>query len=233
MLQTGQTREAHLEDGLGLALGEKILAAFLRLVDFTLRSARSTHEGFEAGERQRQEGAARGIGVGALADRLHDQVDFGDRDPQSFHDLALDLGLPQFVARAPGHHVAPVGNEGLQRLLDVQDLGATLHDGEVDDAERRLQIGLPVQMVDDHLRDDVLLQLDDEADPIAIALVAHFTDAFQLLFPNEFGDARGHAGLVHLVRHLGDDDLLFFASPRRLLDPQAGAHAMIVPRPVR
>ena len=59
--------------------------------------------------------------------------------------------------------------------------GRPLTIDEVDDAERRLQIGQPIELVEDDLREDVLLQLDDEAHAVAIALVAHLADAFDPL----------------------------------------------------
>jgi hypothetical protein len=69
------------------------------------------------------------------------------------------------VARPPGDDVAPVRDERLERLLQVEDRGPSLRDGEVDDAEGRLKVGLPVELIDDDLRDDVLLQLDDQMTP--------------------------------------------------------------------
>ena len=78
--------------------------------------------------------------------------------------------------------------------------------------KRRLQIGLPVELVDDHLGDDVPLQLDDEAHAVAVALVADLPDALDLLVADELRDARGDARLVHLVGDLGDDDLLLLTA---------------------
>ncbi len=116
---------------------------------------------------------------------LTTQVDVRHGDAEALDDLALGLGLAQLVARPARDDVAPVGDEGLERLLEVEDRGPPLRDGEVDDAERRLQIGLPVELVDDDLGDDVLLQLDDEADAVAVALVADLGDAVDLLLAHE------------------------------------------------
>ncbi len=224
VLEAREPRQAHLEDGLRLALGQGVRVLLLRLVDLVLRPPGPEDEGLEAAEGQGHEGDARRFGVGRFADGLHDEVDVGDGDSESLHDLALGLGLPELVARAARDDVAPVGDEGLERLLEVQDLGAAVRDGEVDDAVARLQIGLPIELVDDDLGDDVLLQLDDEADAVAIALVANLGDALDLLLANELRDARGDPRLVHLVGDLGDDDLLLLAAPGRLLDVHARAH---------
>ena len=55
--------------------------------------------------------------------------------PEALDDLALRLGLAELEARAARDDVAPVRDERLERLLEVQDRRATLEDGEVDDAE--------------------------------------------------------------------------------------------------
>jgi hypothetical protein len=115
-------------------------------------------------------------------------------------------------------------DERRERLLQVQDGGAAVHDGEVDDAERRLQIRLPVELVDDDLRDHVLLQLDDEADAVAVALVAHLADALDASSRASAREMRVRARLVDLVGNLGDDDLLALAAAGRLLDGHARAH---------
>jgi hypothetical protein len=73
-------------------------------------------------------------------------------------------------------------DEVLERLLEVEDGGApAVGDRQVDDAERRLQIGQAVELVQDDLGEDVLLELDDDAHALAVALVAHLGDALDAL----------------------------------------------------
>jgi hypothetical protein len=143
---------------------------------------------------------------------------------QAFDDLALGLGLAQLVARAARDDVAAVLDEDLEGLLQIEDGGTTAHDGEVDDAERRLEVREAIQLVDDDLRDDVFLELDHEAHAVAIGLVAALRDAFDLLLAHQLADARVNLRLVLLVGDLGDDDLLLVATARGLLDLHAGAH---------
>ena len=90
--------------------------------------------------------------------------------------------------------------------------------------KRRLEVGLPVELVDDDLRDHVLLQLDDEAHAVAIALVADLADALELLLAHQLARCARHARLVDLVGDLGDDDLLLVAASRGLLHVDARAH---------
>ena len=66
----------------------------------------------------------------------------------------------ELEAGAPGDDVAPVLDEALERLLQRERPRAAADDREDDDAERRLQRGEPVELVQDDLRHRVLLQLD-------------------------------------------------------------------------
>src|SRR5262249_49075283 len=77
--------------------------------------------------------------------------------------------------------------------------------------------GQAIELVQDDLREDVLLQLDDDAQALAIALVAHLGDALDALVLDALGDLRDEARLVDLVGDLGDDDLLAVALERLLL----------------
>src|SRR6185312_7302994 len=108
----------------------------------------------------------------------------------------------------PGDDLAAVLDEVLQRLLQAQDGGAAVGDGEVDDAEARLEIGEAVELVQDDLGEGVLLQLDDDAHALAVALVADLADALDALVLLALGDLGDEAGLVDLVGDLADDDLL-------------------------
>ena len=135
VLQARQPRQAHLEDGLGLTLGERVGVLSLGLLDLVLRAPRAAHERLEPGERERHQRQARRLRIRGLADRLHDEVDVRHRDAQALDDLSLGLGLVELEARAARDHVAPVGDEGLERLLEVEDRRTPLRDGEVDDAE--------------------------------------------------------------------------------------------------
>src|SRR5262249_43397513 len=139
-------------------------------------------------------------------------------------DLSRAFLFAELVARAARDHVAAVIEEALQRLLQIERLRAPGDDGEVDHAERRLQIRHSIELVDDDLRKDVLLQLDDEADAVAIGLVADLADAFDLLVANELADVRGDARLVDLIRDLREDDLLAIGAVRDRLDHLPRAH---------
>ena len=139
-LQAGEALQLHLEDGLGLDLGEP-----------------------EA----RDQPLARRVRGRAPADELDDLVDVVEGDLQPEQDVLAGPGLLQLEAGAPGDHVAPVGDEALQHLLQGEDARLAAVDGEQDDAEGGLQRGVLVEVVQDHLGHRVALQLDDDAHALA------------------------------------------------------------------
>ena len=110
----------------------------------------------------------------------------------------------------------------LQHLAQGQQPGHAIHEGEVDDAERGLELRELVEVVEDDLRDDVLLELDDEADALLVGLVAHVGDALDALLVHELGDLLLQGALVDLVGHLGEDEAA--AAGLGGLDVGLGAH---------
>ena len=222
-LQPGQLREAHLEDGLRLAIRQVVVALLLGVGNLALGAPGAAHERLQPHEREQHELALRLVRVLRLADGLDDQIHLGDGHAEAFDELALRLRLPQLEARAPGDHVAPVLDEDREGLLQVHHLRAPADDGQVDHAEGRLQIRLTVELVDDDLREGVLLQLDHDADGVfAVRLVAHgvaaLDDADDLLLGAQLVDLRDDARLVRLVRDGRHHDLfaVFLGAGERL-----------------
>ena len=95
---------------------------------------------------------ARGLAVAGLLDELDDLVDVVEGDLQAEQDVLAGPGLLQLEAGAAGDHVAPVGDEALQHLLEVEDARLAAVDGEQHDAEAGLQRGVGVEVVQHHLR---------------------------------------------------------------------------------
>ena len=96
----------------------------------------------------------------------------------------------------------------LEHLEQRQHLRPAVDDGQHDDAEGLLQLGVLVEVVEHDLGDLAALQLDDDAHAVAVALVADVGDAFDRLLAHQLGDPLDQLRLVHLVGDLGDDDLL-------------------------
>ena len=142
-------------------------------------------------------------------DQRDDLVDVVERDLVAEQDVLALARLAQLVARAPGDHVAPVGDEPLQDRLHPERARLAAVDREHGGAERVLeQRAVLVQVVEHHAGDGAALDLDDGADPFAARFVAQIGDALDLLVVVHLADGLDRLGLVDLVRHLGDDDAL-------------------------
>ncbi len=73
--------------------------------------------------------------------------------------------------------------------------------------KRRLQLRVLEQVVQHDVGHFAALQLDDDADTVAIGFVANVRDAFDHLVAHQFRELLLEQRLVHLIRELGDDDL--------------------------
>src|SRR5690606_5225681 len=76
------------------------------------------------------------------------------------------------------------------------------------DTEHSLQLGLGVEVVEDHLRHFAATQLDHDAHTVFVGLVAQLSNTFQLLLFHQLGDLFDQTGFVQLIRQLSDHDLL-------------------------
>ena len=70
-----------------------------------------------------------------------------------------------------GDDVFLVGDVVVQRLLQGEHAGHAVDERQHDDAEAHLQLRVLIQLVEHHLRDGVLLQLDDDIDAVAVGTV--------------------------------------------------------------
>ena len=160
------------------------------------------------------------------ADDLHHVVEVGDRDEEAVEDVPAGEGLVELELRAAGDHLEAVVHVAAEEVLQVHDARAALVDREHVRAERRLQLGVPVEFVEDDLAHGVALELHDDADILG-GLVADVRDALDDLLLHEVGHVLDHLGLVDHVGNLGDHDPLAVALP--LLDLGAAAHADLPP----
>ncbi len=104
-----------------------------------------------------------------------------------------------------------MADEQVNHLAEGKLLGPSPHQGQVDYPEVGLQRGVGEKLVEDHLGDDPLTQLDDNAHALAVGLVTQIADSVDLVFLDQVGDAHDQVGLVDLIRQFGDDDLVLAA----------------------
>ena len=136
--------------------------------------------------------------------------------------MGARLRLRQVVLAAPLHDLQAVVQVHPQGLFQAQQARLPVHQRQQDHAEGALHGGVPVQAAQGGLGIGVLAQLDDDAHPLPVRLVAQVRDAVQLLLAHQLGDALDEGGLVGHVRQLGDDDAA--AAALHLLQVGASLH---------
>ena len=115
-------------------------------------------------------------------------VDVVQRDAEPFQDVDALLALVQVELGAPDDHLAAVLQEVAQDLLQVEQHGPLAHNGHHVDAEARLKGRELVQGVDDNVRDGPALEVHDDADALAVRLVAQVRDALDALLVHQGRD---------------------------------------------
>ena len=182
LLEPAQRAQAHVEDRLGLRVGE------LERLDHL------------------------GLGLVLLADDLDQpvEVEIGDQVAVEDFQPPLDRGQPE--GRAPHQHFAPMVEEGLQRLAQVHDPGRVVlvEDVEVE-READFEVGLPEKLLHQELGRHVAgARLEHDAHVVG-QFVAHVFQDRQLLGVDDLGDALDQLALLDLVGNLGDDDAVLAA----------------------
>ncbi len=230
LFQPRQALQAQFEDGLSLGIGQQITLhreAELRAQAVGARGfgrgagQHVFHQGRAPGARHQ---AALGFGrrLGGL-DQGDDFIDVRQGDRQAFEDVAALARLAQFEHRAPRDDLAPVGEEALQHVFQVEQSRPAIDQRHHVHAEGVLQLGLLVEVVQHHLGHLAFFQLDHQAHARLVRLVLDMGDAVDLLLVDQFGDLFLQGLLVDLVGQLIDHDGLPSAA-RQILYVGARAH---------
>ncbi len=139
--------------------------------------------------------------------------------------------LAEQILRAPRDHFLAERDEGHQHVLEGHHQRASAVERHHVGAEGRLQRREAVELVEHHVRHGLALELDHDPEAVAVGFVAQVGDAFDLLLAHQLGDPLDHAGLVHLVGNLRDDDRLALLAHGLELDLAAhhdGAAAEVI-----
>ena len=120
--------------------------------------------------------------------------------------MATFTGFTQFVDGPAGHYFTAVTNERIQQLLQIQGFRLTVDQANHVDAEYSFQLGLGKQVVDHNVRVLTPTQFDHHPDTFLVGFVPQLGDTFKTLFFYQLRDLLDQAGLVQLIRQLGDDD---------------------------
>ena len=143
---------------------------------------------------------------GRGADQLDDRVQIFERLLEAEQDVLALARLAQQVIGAAAYNVDAMIDEAPQYISESEFARLPVDDGQHDHAEVDLELGVLVEIVENDLGLFAALQLEDDAHAVAIAFVADFGDALDLLLVDQAGGGLDETRLVHLVGDFGDDD---------------------------
>ena len=141
-------------------------------------------------------------------DQCDQSVNVIQRLLESQQDVLAVARLAQQVIRSAPDDIDPVIDEFAQELQQPQFARLAVDNRQHDHAEIHLQLGVLVEVVQDHLGLFTALQFEHNAHAVAVALVANLRNTFDPLLVHQFGGLGDHPRLVHLERDLGNDDRL-------------------------
>jgi hypothetical protein len=127
---------------------------------------------------------------------------------QAFEDVGPLRGPGELEAGPADDDLAPEIEKLAQKRLEAEDSRLPVDDGEHDDAETRLHLRVGVELVQDHLRDGVPLQVHDDPHAVPVRFIPQVGDAFDLFEAHQGGDLLDETRFVHLIGQLRDNDAL-------------------------
>src|SRR5438552_1392979 len=116
--------------------------------------------------------------------------------------------LAQFEVRAPPYYVHAVIDEMPDAIDQTQLARLAVDNRQHDHAEADLELRVLVEIVKDYLGLLPALQLEDDAQAVAVAFIAYFRNALYFFVVQQRGGMFNEPRLVDLIRNLGNDDLL-------------------------
>ena len=152
------------------------------------------------------ERVARRVDVGRLADDADDLVEVVERDQEALEDVRPRLGLVELELGAPDDDLVLEGDVGLEHLEQRERARHAADQGDVDDAEGGLQLGVLVELVEHHL--GMASRLSSMTSRMPVRSDSSRRSVISAIFfvLDQLGDLVDERGAVHLVGQLGDDD---------------------------
>ena len=164
-----QPLQAEIEDGARLLLGELVGAV---LGDRVARIGDELDQRLDVLRRPAplHQALARDLRVLGGADQRDHLVDVGDGDREPDQHMRAVARLAEQEFRAPPDDFLAEGDEAGKDVLQVEQLRAAAVQRHHVHAEARLQRREAVELVQHHVGDGVALQLDHDADAVAVGL---------------------------------------------------------------
>ncbi len=144
-------------------------------------------------------------------------VDVGEGEDEAFENVGALAGFLEAECGAAADHFDAVIDVELDHVFQAERSGLAVDQGDVDDREGVLQLGVLVELIDDDVGVHIAFEFDDDADEVfAVGFVAHVGDVFDFFVLDALGDLFDEALFVYLVGYFGDDDLFFVAAESAL-----------------
>ncbi len=170
--QAGQTLQPHVQDRLGLHIGQ------FKTLDQT---------GFGLTGRRR------------FTDQGHHIIQVIQGNLEPFEDVGPGFGLVEIKAGAPQHDLFTVADKMLQYLFQREQFRAVIDNRQENDTETVLHLGVFVELIDDNFGHVVPFDADGYPHTVTIRLIPDKTDPVDLFVADHTGDLLYQAGLVDLV----------------------------------
>ncbi len=190
-LQAGQALQLHFEDTLRLHLGESVASGLQSIIASQAFRSRCGHvRAFQHAlnklrvPHSRHQLALGFSWSGRGLDQRDDLIDVGKRHRKPFQDVAAFARLAQIENRATGNYFAPVAQEGVENLLQIEQAGLAVHQRHHVHPEGILHLRFFVQIVQDDFRDFAALELEHHAHAGLVGFVADFRKTIEALVPH-------------------------------------------------
>src|SRR5262245_22634292 len=124
--------------------------------------------------------------------------------------------LAQVVGGTPRHHFFTVIQESFKRFFEIEYPWAAVGNGEHVHAERFLQCGVLIELIEDDVGYRVAFEFDDDTHPFAVRFIAKIRDSVNFLLLYQTGNLLDDPIFVDHEGDFTDDDLLLTGAFDRL-----------------
>src|SRR5499426_1504189 len=139
-----------------------------------------------------------------------------ERNLQAFEDMETLFRLTQVVGGAPRHHFFTVIQESFERFFEIEYPWVAIRNGEHVYAERFLQCGVLIELIEDDVGYCIAFEFDDDPHPFAVRLIAKIRNSVNFLLLYQSGNLLDDPILVDHEGDFTDDDLLLTGAFDRL-----------------
>ena len=193
--QTGQSTQTHVNDCLGLCVGE-----FKAFHELSLGC----------------------LDIFGTADNCDDLVDIVKRDQQTFQNMSPLLRFVEIILCPSGDDFLLMHQVVHQNIPDVHHLRFAVHQRKVDDTERILQLRMLIELVENDVGIGIPADFNADFHSLTARVIAKRCDAVDLFISDEIRDRLDEPCLVDKIGELRHKDLGL--SGRLCLDPRDRPH---------